>query len=181
MGFSISRVKKILLLSFFLATYMILKRLLGVKIFIVKCSFSFVPFILCAIMLGKKDTVLLGALGDILGMLLFPRGAFFPGYTLSSMLTGYIYGTFLYQEHRIVADRKFLIKLIISVTIVGVFINFGLNTLWLYCITKNVAKVIAPIKLVKQFILIPFKVMTIYLSVRMLEYKLNKSRVSLNQ
>ena len=158
---------------------MILKRLLGVKILIVSLSFSFVPFILCAIMLGTKHTILLGALGDILGMLLFPRGAFFLGYTLSNMLTGYIYGTFLYQEHKIVADRKFLIRLIISVTIVGVFINFGLNTVWLYCITKNVAKIVAPIKLVKQFILIPFKVVTIYLSVKMLEYKLNKSRASL--
>lgn len=180
MGFNISRVKRILLLSFFLATYMILKRLLCVKILIVKCSFSFVPFILCAIMLGKRDTILLGALGDILGMMLFPRGAFFPGYTVSSMLTGYIYGTFLYQEHEIVADRKFIIRLIISVTIVGIFINFGLNTLWFYCITKNVAKIIAPIKLVKQCILIPFKIMTIYLSVSMLEYKLNKSRASLS-
>ena len=178
MGFSISRVKKILLLSFFLATYMILKRLLSVKILIVSLSFSFVPFILCAIMLGRKHTILLGALGDILGMILFPRGAFFPGYTISSMLTGYIYGTVLYQQHKIVADRKFLIRLIISVTIVGVFINFGLNTVWLYCITKNMAKIIAPIKLVKQFILIPFKVTTIYCSIKMLEYKMNKSRAT---
>lgn len=156
---------------------MVLKRMLTIKILIANFSFSFVPFILCAIMLGAKYTMLIGVLGDILGMLLFPRGAFFPGYTLSALLTGYIYGTFLYNKDTIIADRSFLIKLIFSVSIVGIFINFGLNSFWLYCITQNAIKVIAPIKLVKQIILIPFKVMTIYCSVNILQNKLNKVRM----
>ena len=155
---------------------MVLKRMLNVKVLTVSFSFSFVPTILCAIMLGRKYTMLIGIIGDILGVLMFPRGPFFPGYTLSAMLTGYIYGAFLYNEDYIIADKKFLLKLIVSVSLVGVFINFGLNSLWLYYITKKAVKIIIPIKLIKQLILIPFKVMTIYCSVKMLQGKLNKVR-----
>ena len=129
---------------------MVLKRMLTVKLLIVSFSFSFVPFILCAIMLGRKYAMLIGIIGDILGVLMFPRGAFFPGYTLSAMLTGYIYGAFLYKEGDIKVDKMFLLKLILSVSLVGIFINFGLNSVWLYYITKKAIKVIVPIK--------PFKV-----------------------
>lgn len=156
---------------------MVLKRMLTVKLLIVSFSFSFVPFILCAIMLGRKYAMLIGIIGDILGVLMFPRGAFFPGYTLSAMLTGYIYGAFLYKEGDIKVDKMFLLKLILSVSLVGIFINFGLNSVWLYYITKKAIKVIVPIKLVKQMILIPFKVMTIYCSVSMLQGKLNKIKM----
>ena len=121
--------------------------------------------------------MLIGIIGDILGVLMFPRGAFFPGYTLSAMLTGYIYGAFLYKEGDIKVDKMFLLKLILSVSLVGIFINFGLNSVWLYYITKKAIKVIVPIKLVKQMILIPFKVMTIYCSVSMLQGKLNKIKM----
>ena len=156
---------------------MVLKRMLTVKLLIVSFSFSFVPFILCAIVLGRKYAMLIGIVGDILGVLMFPRGAFFPGYTLSAMLTGYIYGTFLYKEGDIEVDRVFLLRLIISISLVGILINFGLNSLWLYYITKKAIRIIVPIKLIKQIILIPFKVMTIYCSVSMLQNKLNKIKM----
>ena len=93
----ISKVKKIVLVSFFLASYMILKRLLVIKVFYVTYSFAFVPIVLSAIILGVKSTILIEFLGDILGWLLFPRGSFFVGYTISAVLAGYIHGFFLYR------------------------------------------------------------------------------------
>ena len=41
---------------------------------------------------------LCAALGDLAGALLFPTGAFFPGFTATAALTGLIYGLFLYKS-----------------------------------------------------------------------------------
>ncbi len=172
----ISRVKKIILISFFLASYMILKRLLIVKLFSGTYSFAFVPIMLSAIMLGIKSTVLIEFLGDILGWLMFPRGGFFIGFTLSSVLAGFIHGLFLYKKDRIVADKAFLLKLIISVLMVAIIVSLGLNTFWSFYMIKDAAKVRFSIKAIRQFVLVPFKVVTIYCTVKLLEERLNNVR-----
>ena len=43
-------------------------------------------------------SALCAALGDLAGALLFPTGAFFPGFTATAALTGLIYGLFLYKS-----------------------------------------------------------------------------------
>lgn len=155
---------------------MILKRLLIIKVCRVTYSFAFVPVVLSAIMLGIKSTVLIEFLGDILGWLLFPRGSFFIGYTLSAVIVGYVHGSFLHQKDRIVADKKFLCKLIISVLCVVIFISLGLNTLWSFYTMGEAYKAKFPIRVIRQITLVPFKVITIYNTVKLLEKRLNKIR-----
>ena len=175
MGF-ISRVKKIVIVSFFLASYMILKRLLIIKVFGVTYSFAFVPIILCAVIFGIRNTVLVEFLGDMLGWIFFPRESFFIGYTLSAVLAGCIHGFFLYQKDKIIADKKFLIRLIISILCVTVFISLGLNTLWSFYIIGKATKVRFYIKIIRQVTLVPFKIITIYNTVKMLDKRLNSMR-----
>lgn len=176
MCIDISKLRKIILISFFLASYIILKRLLIVKVFLVTFSFAFVPVILCAIILGMKSTILIEFLGDILGWLILPRGGFFIGFTVSSVLVGVIHGLFLYQENKIIANKRFLLKLIVSIFVVSVCISLGLNTFWSFCIMKKAAKVKFSIRLVKQLLLIPFKIVTIYCTVKLLGERLNSIR-----
>ena len=65
-----------------------------------------------------------GALGDLIGALLFPVGAYFPGFTLSSFLDGAIYG---WCFRKGTGKRQILL----AVLLVQVAISLLLNTFWL--------------------------------------------------
>ncbi|MPM64543.1 hypothetical protein SDC9_111430 [bioreactor metagenome] len=81
--------------------------------------FTYLPESLIALICGPVAAPMVGAAGDILGYLMHPDGGFFPGYTLSAMLTGLIYALFLYRA-RITVLRIALAKLLV---------NYGVNVL----------------------------------------------------
>lgn len=49
-------------------------------------------------LLGPWFGMIIGALIDVCGFLAAPKGAFFPGFTVSYALVGMIYGLFLYRK-----------------------------------------------------------------------------------
>ena len=152
--------KKILITAILLASEIILGRFLAIRTPILTISFSFVPLILIAIILGPKYAILNGILSDLIGALLFPTGPYFIGYTISNALSGLVYGLFLYQKE-FKLDKKFIIKLIISVFIVNFIIHALLNTYWLLITTNKAINFLAPIRFIKQLIMLPIKVITI--------------------
>ena len=65
----------------------------------VKFSAAFIPIAVAGAMFGPIPAGLVGALGDVLSFLIAPTGgAYFPGFTISGLLTGLIYGFALYNE-----------------------------------------------------------------------------------
>lgn len=87
-------------------------------------SFNFLVVAFGAMIYGPFVGIIAGAAIDIIGYILHPFGAFFPGYTLSSMLGCLIYALFLYRS-RISVLRLFLAKLIVNFGV-----NVGLGCLW---------------------------------------------------
>lgn len=157
-----SKNKKIILTAVLLAIQIILSRFLSVKTPILKISFAFIPSMLCAIWLGAKWTVLLNVLGDIIGATLFPTGAFFIGYTISTAISGVIYGLLLYKkEENSYTDKQFIIRLIISVILVTCISNIGLNTLWISITTGKAFIVLLGTRIVKELIMIPIQIVVI--------------------
>ena len=57
-----------------------------------KISLSHLALAPTAMLFGPVTAALQGALSDILGFLLKPTGPYFPGFTLSALLGGVIYG-----------------------------------------------------------------------------------------
>ena len=86
------------------------------------------PAYLATAMLGMLYGPVTGGiaagLGDILKYLIKPSGPFFPGYTLTALLGGVVYGSFLYK------NKVTVLCCVISKTLINVFLNLGLNTLW---------------------------------------------------
>lgn len=157
-----SRNKKIILTAILLATLIILSRFLSIKTPILKISFEFISTILCAIWLGVKWTVLLNVLGDIIGATLFPTGAFFIGYTISTAISGMIYGLLLYKEETdTYTDKQFLVRLIISVILVTCISNIGLNTLWISITTGKAFIVLLGTRIIKELVMIPIQIVVI--------------------
>ena len=154
--------KKIILSAILLALLIILSRFLSVKTPIIKISFGFVPTMLCAIWLGPKWTVLMNVLGDLIGATLFPSGAFFVGYTISTAISGFIYGILLYKkEPDTFTNKQFIARTIISVILVTVIVNMGLNTLWTSITSGKAFMVLFATRIVNKLIMVPIHVIVI--------------------
>lgn len=170
-----SKNKKIIITAILLAMLIILSRFLSIKTPILKISFAFVPSMLCAIWLGPKWTVLLNVLGDVIGATLFPTGPYFIGYTISTAIAGLIYGLLIYKkEINSFTNKEFIIRVIISVILVSIIVNMGLNTLWTSITSGKAFQVLFVTRIVKQIVMIPIHIIVILFLERMLRGQFDK-------
>ncbi len=156
-----SNLKKVIIAALMLAATIVLSRFLSVKTPIIVISFSYIPIMLCAILLGPWWTMLVAGLADLIGALLFPFGAYFVGYTISATLSGLIYGIFLRYKKEM-SYKKFLLMLSISTLLVIAICNGLLNSLWIYITTKKALIAILPTRLVKELVMLPIQIATIF-------------------
>jgi ECF transporter S component (folate family) len=158
-------IRKIAFIGLFIAIEIVLTRFLSIQTPIVRIGFTFLPIALTGIMFGPLFAGLTAALADIVGMMLFPTGgAFFPGFTISALLTGVIYGLFLYRK------PKSFWRISLAVIVISVFVHLGLDTLWLWMLTGKGIFVLLPARMIKSLIMLPIQILTIqvvwrYLSV----------------
>ena len=96
----------------------VLSRFLSIPTSITKIGFAFVPVAAAAMLLGA---------------LLFPIGAYFPGFTLTAFLMGLCYGLFLYK------DAAFW-RVIAAVGVHQFVLSMLLNSLWLWIISTSADK-----------------------------------------
>ncbi|CAJ1224790.1 folate family ECF transporter S component [Lactiplantibacillus xiangfangensis] len=118
-------VKKITTLGVLTAMQIVLGSLLSIQFLTTKIAFAFIIVALTARLFSPLVTAGSTALAYFLGMLLFPKFTFFPGFILTAFLTGLTFGiTF---QHKATLPRILLANFIV------VFIwNFILNSLWLH-------------------------------------------------
>ena len=168
------KIKIIIICALLLASAIVINRFLSVNTSIVSIGFTFVPLMLAGILLGWKYSLVIAALTDLIGALLFPFGAYFVGYTISSALTGLVYGLLLYRKGEFKVDKKFMIRLIISILIVCIFINGGMNTLWLVLTSKKAFLAILPTRVIKQLLMIPIMFVTMVSLTKLLTKQINE-------
>ena len=62
-----------------------------------KIMLIFLPYALGSLVYGPVVALLVGAGYDLLGVMLFPQGSFFPPFTLLEMLKSFLFAIFLYR------------------------------------------------------------------------------------
>ena len=135
----------------------ILTRFIAIETPIVRIGFGFLPVAIIAMLYGPWIAGTAAAMTDFMGIMLFPKVAlYFPGFTLSAFLIGVIYGLVLYKK------PKTLKRVIIAVLLTTLFVNLGLNTLWLKIILDKAVYVIFPARLVQNLILAPINCILLY-------------------
>jgi len=128
-----------------------------------KISFAFLANELTGMLFGPFVGLIEGAAADILKYLVKPTGPFFPGFTISGMLSGLIYGLMLYK-------KPITLKRVITANaIVTVFVNMLLNTYWLTLLYGKGFAVIFPARIVKEAILLPIDIALFYTLSKVLE------------
>ena len=184
---SLTKSKKIILSAMLLSILIVLSRFFSIKSSFLVISFSFIPMMLSAIYLGPKYAAIIAGLGDLIGAILFPFGAYFPGFTISSAIIGFIYGIFLYkkpEENR--KDFKFIIQLIISSILVLVGIKILLESVFLNVLYGKAYLAIIASRLVTELIMIPVQVITIFILEKALrpftkKYLYKEEKVSIDE
>lgn len=157
-----SKIKKIILSAMLLAILIILSRFVSIKTQILVISISFIPIMMSAIWLGPKYSTIIALLGDLLGAILFPFGAYFPGFTVSAAISGLIYGLFLYNNGEELKSKQLLIRLIISSLIVLTIVNIFITSLWLHILYGKAYLAIIVSRVITQIIMLPIQIITIY-------------------
>lgn len=106
-----------------IALDVVFTRVLAINTPLMKIGLGFTAVAVSAMLYGPLWAALTAALGDLVGALLFPTGAYFPGFTLTAALTGLIFGLFLFQR-----EGKWLRAFLAALTNC-LFVTLLLNTL----------------------------------------------------
>ncbi len=116
---------KIILAAILITLNLVLERILpSYKIWNQDISFGFIAVAFAAAFLGTPYAIAVAGIGDLLGSLLFPFGAYFPGFTATNCIYGFILAVFLYKNATPV-------RVVLSVFVNKIVCSLLLNTLWI--------------------------------------------------
>ena len=122
--------KKIVLLALLVALNIVLSRIVpAINAWNMKISLTFITMVIAGNIYGPIYSVLVGALGDFIGSLLFPIGAYNPLFTITAALSGLVFGIF-YEKN--METKHAAIECLIN----NICVTLLLNS-WFISITYN--------------------------------------------
>ena len=139
-----------------------------------RIGFGFLTSAMVGMLFGPVVAMMAGAAGDMIGYLFNNGGgAYFPGFTITAILAGLIWGIALY--HRQVSYRRaFCTKLIINV-----FLNILLNSVWLKLLYGKGLLADLPMRIFKNVAMLPLEaLMLVAVSGIVLQAQANSRRIA---
>jgi len=155
-GVQMRKTRVLVFMGLFIALEVILTRFFAIQTPIVRIGFGFLPIALSAIMFGPVVGGITAMLADIIGMMIAPKGMYFPGFTVSAFITGAVYGLFLYKKNNSV------LRVFFAVLTITLIVDLGFNTVWLTMLTGNAASAIIVPRLIKCAIMLPVQVLMVH-------------------
>ena len=90
-------------------------------------------------------------------------GPYHPGFTLSSILSGIIFGMVLYKKPLKIS------RVFVATTIKITIVNIILNTYWNTAFVGETFWAILPARVVKNLIMLPFETLLVYILIKGIE------------
>lgn len=128
----------------------------------IRIGFSGIPNRIVDFLFGPIVGGIFGGIMDVLKYMVKPNGPFFIGFTLDAILGGVIYGIFLYKK-----PLKWW-RVLIPEILVKVFINCGLNTLWVSMLYGKGFMVLLPARIIKNAIMLPIDTIILFVALGLL-------------
>ena len=144
-----------------IAMQIILSRFLSINAWNLKIGFAFVAVFVAAYFYGPVFSTTVAVVSDILGALLFPSGAFFPGFTVTALLEGLLFGFLLHK-------KQTMPRIIAAVLIHQLVLGLVVNTYWLSILYGTTFMAVAATRVVQCAIMIPVELVTISLLMKKL-------------
>lgn len=121
-----------------------------------RVNFTFLPIAIVGMLFGPAVSMTSGALNDLLSCMLFPKGAYFPGFTLTALLDGLIFGLLLYKK------KPSIPRCFVADGIVCLFTHTLLNTVWLTMMMGKGYLALLPVRLGKNAAAWPLESLLLY-------------------
>lgn len=134
-------------------------------------SLGFLARSLCALVGGPILGLSYAFAEDILGFFLHPTGAFFPGYTLSTMAGVLIYALCFYRA------RITVVRLVSANVVVNLFVNAVMGSWWNVILRGNGFWFYFSTSFLKNLATLPAKVLMLYLFFQALLPVLERSKL----
>ncbi len=122
----------------------------------IRIGFSGLPNQVVDYLFGPAIGAIFGAALDVIKWFFQPSGDFFPGFTISAALGGIIYG-FAFYKKNVSLPRVFVAQLIVKV-----FVNIGLNSLWLKMLYDQAILALLPGRILSNAIMLPIDTFITY-------------------
>ena len=116
---------------------------------LIEIRFAMLPIALAGSLFGPVVGGIVGMIADVGGYIVKPTGPFFPGFTITSFISGVIFGIFLYRQKPGV--QHILASQIVYTLVCGIL----LNSLWLSMLYGNGFIPVLTARLVKEMVMIP--------------------------
>ncbi|SFA89681.1 ECF transporter S component, folate family [Acetitomaculum ruminis DSM 5522] len=116
----------------------------------IEIRFASLPICIGGALFGPGIAAVIGAFSDIGGFIVRPTGPYFPGFTISGIITGIIFGIFLYKKA--LTWKRVLLAQAVNTIVVNLLINSYWLTL-LYGTKTYTALLIG--RLPKELIMVP--------------------------
>ena len=137
-----------------IALHVVLSRFCSINAWNLKIGFAIVPIFIAAYFYGPVYAGIVGALGDFLGAILFPIGAYFPGFTMTCFLTGVLLGLLLHKKRNIP-------RILCAVLINELILSLLVNTLWISILYGSPFVPLLATRIVQCGIMVPVEVVVL--------------------
>jgi ECF transporter S component (folate family) len=148
----------LVLMGLFVALAVVLTRLTNWYIMPTqRVNFAFLATSIGSLIMGPFLGALNAAVADIVGYFLFPSGgAFFPGFTITALVGGILYGLFLYKK------PVTILRVAVAVLCVSLIGDLFLNSIWLSILFKAAWLPLLVGRILKTVLWYPVQVFVIY-------------------
>lgn len=121
------RILKICITAVLCVIAVIANRFLSINVWNLSFGISFLPILICAMLLGPVYGGICGGLADFIGAILFPFGPFFPGFTITAFISGFAFGMIPTDKTK----KPFFIVCLSVFTLEELLCTVLLNSFWI--------------------------------------------------
>lgn len=115
----------------------------------IEVGFGFVGTAFSGILFGPIYALIVSVINDLITFFLTGGGIFFPGFTISAAVGGWIYGQLLWRKP---INWK---RIFVAVLVVTLIVNIGMNSIWIKMLFGQAWMVFMPLRIGKNLITLP--------------------------
>lgn len=138
----------------------------------IKVGLAFICNSMIGLMFGPITGAVFGGVSDILKYIVAPTGVFFPGFTISAILGGFIYGIGMYKK------PVSILRCAITKLVVIVIVNIVLNSIWLRIMYHTPIEYLLTTRIIKELIMYPIETALFIIAVNSLKSPLSKMHLA---
>lgn len=156
--------RQLVIASLFVVLQVVFSQYLSITLPTMKFSFTFAILGICGYLVGWKMGGVIAVIADLIGMVLYPKGPFFIGFTIAALLAGIFHGL-LYQR-----KGKDLLLWIVIVCILNVGVTHVIvNSISLTFITELPIEAFIVPRLIKAAVELPLSIIVLVIVLKPIE------------